>query len=257
MRTASLLVLASSLLSLASAISQTGPAAAVASPNGVIVPFQTLPACASLCGPLFDVQGSCSPPVLSAVSQSCFCNSADLSEFQQGTSGVEAKCGPESCQDTASLQEILTWYDGYCNKAVVQPTATTATSSSTSTSTSTNTSTPSKNQNKSWIAGHYGWVIFAVVVTLSMAGGWVGASYLRRRYLQKKEKEIEMRPPVAWGPHQTQAMTGGFNNSEAALSGRVASPLGNETKAAAGEAVYPDSGRGNRESRGWLRKERR
>lgn len=67
-----------------------------------------------------------------------------------------------------------------------------------------------------------------------------------------------MRPPVAWGPHQMQAMTGGFNNSEMALSGRVAPPLGNEAKAVGGEAaIYSDPGRGNRESRGWLRKERR
>jgi hypothetical protein len=93
-----------------------------------------------------------------------------------------------------------------------------------------------------------------------MIAGWVGASFFRRRYLQNKEKEIEMRPPVAWGPHQMQAMTGGFNNnsSEVALSGRVASPFGTEAKVAGGEpAAYSDPSRGNRESRGWLRKERR
>jgi hypothetical protein len=130
MRFTSLLVLASSLLSLASAISQTSPAAAIASPDGTIVPFASkLPPCASLCGVLFDVQAACSPPVLTAPSQSCFCDSTDLSPFLQGTAGVAATCGPESCQDTASLQEILNWYDGYCNKGVPQPTGTSTTTS--------------------------------------------------------------------------------------------------------------------------------
>ena len=153
MRFASLVMLASSLFSVASAISQTGPAAAIASPDGVIVPFTSkLPACASLCGPLFDVQGFCAPHALTSTSQSCFCNDADLTPFLQGTAAVAAKCGPESCQDTASLQQILNWYEGYCNKGVVQPVGTSTTTSSTSTATSTNTSTPAKNQNTSWYA---------------------------------------------------------------------------------------------------------
>lgn len=86
------------------------------------------------------------------------------------------------------------------------------------------------------------------MVAVAMIGGWVGASYFRRRYLRKKEREIEMRPPVSWGPHQMQAMTGGFNASEVALSpdaGRVVPSPG------------PEGTPGDRESRGWLRKERR
>lgn len=151
MRVISLLVLASSLLSLASARSQTGPAAAVASPNGLIVPFSTLPACASLCGNLFNVQGGCTPPVTSAPSQSCFCSDARLTSILQGTTGVEAACGPASCQDTASLQAIQSWYEGYCNvKGVTNPSATTAAASSASTSTPTSTSTPNPSTNKSW-----------------------------------------------------------------------------------------------------------
>jgi hypothetical protein len=126
----SLLVLASSLLSLATAISQTSPATAIASPDGVIVPFTSkLPPCASLCGPLFDAQTACSPPVLNTPSQSCFCSSATLSDFVQGTAMVAKKCGPESCQDTASLQQILNWYEGFCNKGVPQLTGTSTTTS--------------------------------------------------------------------------------------------------------------------------------
>jgi hypothetical protein len=151
MRFASLIVLASSLFSLASAISQTGPAPAIASPDGVLVPFSKLPPCASLCGPLFDVQGACSPPVTKSPSQSCFCSKPTLQTFLQGTAATASTCGPASCQDTASLQQIINWYEGFCNKGVSQPTGTTTTIS-TATSTSTNTSNPSANQNKSWYA---------------------------------------------------------------------------------------------------------
>lgn len=106
------------------------------------------------------------------------------------------------------------------------------------------------------IAGHYGWVIFAVVITLAIVGGWVAAAYFRKRYLRKKEKEVEMRRPVSWGPHQMQAMTGGFANSEVALgSAGRATPI-TETRAMGGDAsafIEP----AKRESRGWLTKERR
>jgi hypothetical protein len=50
-----------------------------------------------------------------------------------------------------------------------------------------------------------------VVVFFSIVVAWVVACVLRRRYIKKREKEIEMRPPVAWGPHQLQGMTGGYN----------------------------------------------
>ena len=131
MRVASLLVLAGNLLSLASGTTRSGPAEASSSPDGAIVPFTSkLPPCASLCGPLYDAQGACSPPVLPKPSQSCFCSTAELSGFLKGTAGVADTCGPESCQDTASLQEILNWYGGFCDKGVSQPTGTSTTSTS-------------------------------------------------------------------------------------------------------------------------------
>ncbi len=49
-----------------------------------------------------------------------------------------------------------------------------------------------------------------VVMFVAIVGGWIIACMFRRRYLRKKEKEIEMRPPVAWGPHQMQQATGGY-----------------------------------------------
>lgn len=121
--------------------------------DGVIVPFTSvLPACASLCGKLFDVQGACSPPVTASVSSACFCGDPRLQPFlQSGTAGVESVCGPASCQDTTDLQKIQSWYESYCNDAQSNPTTT---SGSTATGTSTGTSsakpTSAQNTNQGW-----------------------------------------------------------------------------------------------------------
>jgi hypothetical protein len=89
-----------------------------------------------------------------------------------------------------------------------------------------------------------------VVIAVAIVGGWILASYFRRQYLRKKEKEFEMRPPVAWGPHQMQAMTGGFDSSDAALSASAA-PAAKEGRTVIGTAVTsPESE--IRDSRGWL-----
>lgn len=88
-----------------------------------------------------------------------------------------------------------------------------------------------------------------VVIVIAIAGGWVGAFCLRRRYLRKKEREIEMRPPVAWGPHQLQGMTGGFD-SNAANAG------GHQKEASMGAALPVATQNGKRESKGWLKKNR-
>ena len=88
-----------------------------------------------------------------------------------------------------------------------------------------------------------------IVMIIVIVGGWVGAAFLRRRYLLKKEKEYEMRPPVAWGPHQMQGATNGFNASDPGLN----SPGGHNKEAVAAGAL---PAKGKRESKGWLRKER-
>lgn len=59
-------------------------------------------------------------------------------------------------------------------------------------------------------ASHWKWVVMLIVLFLAMVIGWVGACLLRRRITRKREREFEMRPPVAWGPHQLQGMTGGY-----------------------------------------------
>ncbi len=53
-------------------------------------------------------------------------------------------------------------------------------------------------------------MVMLVVIFVAIVGGWILACMFRRRYLRKKEKEFEMRPPIAWGPHQMQQATGGY-----------------------------------------------
>lgn len=52
---------------------------------------------------------------------------------------------------------------------------------------------------------HKQWVAMIVVVFFGIAGIWIGAWLLRRRYLKKHDKSFEMKPPAAWGPSQTQS----------------------------------------------------
>jgi len=123
-------------------------------PDGAIVPFTSvLPACASLCGPLFDVQGACAPPKLSAVSESCFCGDPRLQPFlDSGTAGVSQVCGAASCQDTTSLQKIQSWYETYCNLKNSNPTTTSGSAGATGTGSSGSTGSSSSQAavNQTW-----------------------------------------------------------------------------------------------------------
>lgn len=58
-----------------------------------------------------------------------------------------------------------------------------------------------------------------VVVVVGIIILWVGAWLLRKRYLRKKEREIELSPPVAWGPGQTQGAPSGYTNGSVDLMG--------------------------------------
>jgi len=49
-----------------------------------------------------------------------------------------------------------------------------------------------------------------VIIVVGLILLWIGAWWFRRRYLRKKEKEIEMSPPVAWGPNQVHGPAGGY-----------------------------------------------
>ena len=90
-----------------------------------------------------------------------------------------------------------------------------------------------------------------IVLLIAIVGGWVIAACLRRRYIRKKEREIEMRPPVAWGPHQMQASTGGYNYGD----GVVDAGRAKEAKMLAAQATPADR-TGAKVKKGWLSKER-
>jgi len=143
------ILLLSSIFSLAHAQTQQ--------PDGVIVPFTSvLPACASLCGVLFDVQGACAPPVLASVSSTCFCADSRLTPFlESGTAGVTSACKASSavagsCTSTSDLDKIQSWYATFCN--LKDPNAaTTTTSGSAATGTGSSSSTTTKAPvNQTW-----------------------------------------------------------------------------------------------------------
>ena len=151
-----------SILSSAAAQTPAGTApAAAASPDGFIVPFSSgLPACASKCGPLFDVQGKCAPSA-GAVDQNCFCADSRLTVFKNdGTAGVSSVCGALSCTVPADMQAVKNWYTGLCSKNTAATTTAsgkggatqTGTGAGASASTSTSASTPKSagNSNATW-----------------------------------------------------------------------------------------------------------
>lgn len=47
------------------------------------------------------------------------------------------------------------------------------------------------------VSGHWQWILAVVILALAIIVGWIAACLLRRRYLRKKEREYELRPPVA------------------------------------------------------------
>lgn len=224
--------------------------------DGLIVPFTSvLPACASKCGKLFDVQGACTPPVIAETSSSCFCADPRLTPFlNQGTSSVEEVCTTASCTDTADLQKIQSWYASYCNEKVPGATSTNTGSTPTGTGSSsggTSTQGPKVVKNQTWFQSHWKWVVMVIVVGLGIIVVWVGAFMLRKRYLRKKEREIEMKPPVAWGPHQMQNQTGGYNYGDG-----VVDASGHRSKEAGAVATPADTTGAKRQSKGWLKKNR-
>jgi len=219
-------------------------------PDGVIVPFTSkLPACASLCGVLFDVQGACEPPVLASVSSTCFCADSRLSPFMQsGTAGVTSACKASaavagSCTATSDLEKIQSWYATFCNLKDPNAAVTTTAGSPASTGTGSSSTTPKAPVNQTWFQGHWKYIVMLIVMILAIVGIWVGAIFIKRRYIRKKEREIEMKPPVAWGPHQMQGATGGYNYGDGIVN-----------KETSGGAAPVST---KRESKGWLTKKMR
>lgn len=153
-----------------------------------LFPIATLPACVTKCGPLYDVNGACVPPVAPAADQStyesCFCNEPRLAPFKTGTSGV---CDAACTENPADLGVIQGWFADFCKNVE----AGNGNGDGNTAPTPTGSPRPGgKNSGggRSWLDGHYQWVIFAVIMVVAIVGIWVGACVWRRRYLRKKDR---------------------------------------------------------------------
>jgi hypothetical protein len=91
-----------------------------------------------------------------------------------------------------------------------------------------------------------------IVIAIGIIVIWVGAFLLRKRYIRKKEREIEMKPPVAWGPHQMQHQTGGYGDGVLDASGGRSK----EAKGLGAMATPADTRGAKSSSKNWLRKNR-
>jgi hypothetical protein len=47
------------------------------------------------------------------------------------------------------------------------------------------------------ISVHWPWLLGVIIIILAIVLGWILACFFRRRYLAKKEREFELRPPAA------------------------------------------------------------
>lgn len=112
---------------------------------------------------------------------------------------------------------------------------------------------------KNRFSAHVKWVIFLIVIAIAIPAIWIAAIILRRRYIRKKEREIEMRPPVAIGPHQVQAMSGGYSYGDGVGVAEAGRKSGNGGREKGKGVVTEASGEagGDGEKKGWLRKARK
>jgi hypothetical protein len=100
---------------------------------------------------------------------------------------------------------------------------------------------------------HWKWVVMIIVIFFAMIVIWVGAVLLKRRYNRKKERAMEMKPPVAWGPHQMQHSTSGYSYGDGIVD---ASGSGGAKEARSMTPAMATPASGKRESKGWLKKNR-
>jgi hypothetical protein len=75
------------------------------------------------------------------------------------------------------------------------------------------------------ISVHWPWLLGIILIILAIVLGWILACFFRRRYLAKKEREFELRPPAApWvngqGAHAGVG-TGPYPETSGALKGKA------------------------------------
>ncbi|KAI9842449.1 MAG: hypothetical protein M1837_007118 [Sclerophora amabilis] len=185
-----------------------------------------LPACANACVPLQSAQGACIPPAVpvtdTATYKSCFCKSAFLQTLYTSPSGIcDTACPADG------LAQMREWFIRQCEQ---KPTvaATTVTSTSTSTSStptqptadsaatedaSTESAQRKKPPPRSWWSTHWQWVLMLIIIILAIIVGSVGGVAFKRRHKRKAAAAASaaMATPVAWGPHQHQHHSAGYN----------------------------------------------
>ncbi|CAK7269700.1 hypothetical protein SEPCBS119000_003704 [Sporothrix epigloea] len=163
----------------------------MAAPITTLMPFASLPSCATNCGHLYDANGACVPPAAPTgpVAQyaSCFCNNALVAPFSTGTAGV---CDTACTADAGGLSSIHVWFSSYCAAEQKNTATTVPTASATNKGSSGNHSSTSTNH--SWFATHYQWVIFIVVMLVGLSSLWIGACVWHRRYLRKKDRQYAL-----------------------------------------------------------------
>ncbi|KAK6208226.1 hypothetical protein LQW54_007007 [Pestalotiopsis sp. IQ-011] len=157
-------------------------------PSTTVVPFTSLPSCATSCGPLYDANGACVPPAAAtadaATYDKCFCSYAALQPFSSTTAGV---CDSACTADSGGLSSIQGWFTSFCADA-----ATATSGSSTSTSTSSSKGSSNSGGGGDWMSNHWKWVIMIVIVVVGIGGIWIGACIWRRKYLKKKDRMYEL-----------------------------------------------------------------
>ncbi|KAJ2999117.1 hypothetical protein NUW58_g109 [Xylaria curta] len=158
-------------------------------PTTTIVPFGSLPSCAAKCGPLYDANGACVPPVNPSTDEntwkSCFCAFGTLQPLKSGPNDV---CSGNCNTEPQGLSSIQSWFTSFCNEAAASTTATSGRASSTAGS-----GNSGKNQGGGdWASTHVNWIVFIVVVVVAIIGIWTGACIWRRKYLKKKDRLYEL-----------------------------------------------------------------
>ncbi|ROV93005.1 hypothetical protein VMCG_08980 [Cytospora schulzeri] len=190
-----------------------------------LVPFASLPSCASACGPLYDVNGACVPPAAASAAASvydaCFCSDSRLSAFSSTTAGV---CDSACTASPAAYNSITSWYKNLCaNVGGAAAASTTTTGGSSSGKSSSSTS--SSSGGGGWLSSHWQWVIFIVVMVVGIAGIWIGAAFWRRHYLRTKDRQYSLGKNLARRTGSGQNPYGGPmggtpDRSQASMSSR-------------------------------------
>ncbi|KAF1815008.1 hypothetical protein P152DRAFT_242265 [Eremomyces bilateralis CBS 781.70] len=169
-----------------------------------VIDASKLPQCAVDCAALNQANTGCVPPSApvtdQGIYQSCMCQSTFLVTLYSTPDGV---CDAE-CTSSGDRQRLKEWYVGLCTGGVVvtpaggKPTATTKGGQSTSTAGSPQ-STKSGVSNagvsgsgineppKTWIAGHWQYVLMLIIIFLAMVFFTVLGLWLKRRHRRKQD----------------------------------------------------------------------